>query len=136
MPSPAKAIGKTEQKSEQIAALEREVAELRRQLALVSAPLPEQLIVTKPEELDPLQSEARYRALIELSPQVVWMTDAEGSNTYCNRYWYKFSGLTMEQTAGWGWASIVHPEDVANATREWRKSVARGVDYELEVRFR
>src|SRR5215472_12120236 len=136
MPSPAKTIGKTEQKSEQIAALEREVAELRRQVALISAPLPQPLIVTGPEELDPQQSEARYRALIELSPQVVWMTDAEGANTYCNQYWYEFSGLTMEQTAGWGWASIVHPDDVAKATNEWRKSVARGQDYELEVRFR
>jgi PAS domain S-box-containing protein len=136
MPSPVKAIGKTEQKSEQIAALEREVAELRHQLALISAPLPQQLIVTGPEELDPQQSEVRYRALIEVSPQVVWMTDAEGANTYCNQYWYEFSGLTMEQTAGWGWASIVHPDDVAKATEEWRKSVARGQDYELEVRFR
>ena len=136
MPTSAKAIAKTEQKSEQIAALEREVAELRRQLALISAPLPQQLIVARPEELEPLQSEARYRALIELSPQVVWMTDAEGANTYCNQYWYEFSGLTIEQTAGWGWASIVHPDDVAKATKEWRKSVARGKDHELEVRFR
>jgi PAS domain S-box-containing protein len=136
MPIPAKAVGKAEHQSEQIAALEREVAELRRQLALVSARSADQLIVAAPEELEPLQSEARYRALIELSPQVVWMTDTEGANTYCNRYWYEFSGLTMEQTAGWGWASIVHPDDVAKATKEWRKSVARGQDYELEVRFR
>src|SRR5215472_5837947 len=123
MPSPAKAIEKTEQKSEQIAALEREIAELRRQLALISAPLPQQLIVTGPEWLDPQQSEARYRALIELSPQVVWMTDAEGANTYCNQYWYEFSGLTMKQTAGWGWASIGHPDDAAKAKKKGRKSV-------------
>ena len=136
MPSPANAIRTAAHQSEQIAALEREIAELRRQLALASAPSADQLILTAPEELDPMQSEARYRALIELSPQVVWMADAEGGNTYCNRYWYEFSGLTMEQTAGWGWAGIVHPHDVAQATREWKNSVARGVDYEFEMRFR
>jgi len=102
MPSPVNTIGKAERQSELIATLEREVAELRRQLAVVSARSADRLMVAEPEELDPLSSEARYRALIELSPQVVWMTDADGANTYCNRYWYEFSGHTMEQTAGWG----------------------------------
>src|SRR5215831_18082976 len=117
--------------SEQIAALKREVADLRRQLAAFY-----QTADRPSDDLETSGSEVRYRALIELSPQVVWMTDALGNNTYCNKYWYEFSGLTMEQTAGWGWASIVHPDDVAKATKEWRKSVTRGQDYELEVRFR
>ncbi len=135
MSSPARSVEAAALQAEKIAALEREVAELRRQLAMVSQAT-DHLAIATSDDPEPSYSEARYRALIELSPQVVWMTDAQGANTYCNRYWYEFSGLTPEKTVGWGWVDAVHPDDVAQATRGWRNAVARGVDYELEVRFR
>jgi len=81
-------------------------------------------------------SEARYHALIELSPQVVWMTDAAGNNTYCNGHWYDYTGLTEEQTKGEGWTSALHPDDLRAATELRRKAAAAGLDYEWEMRVR
>src|SRR5260370_6050355 len=121
MSSPARSVEAAALQAEKIAALEREVAELRRQLAMVSQAT-DHLAIATSDDPEPCYSEARYRALIELSPQVVWMTDAQGANTYCNRYWYDFSGLTPEKTVGWGWVDAVHPDDVAQATRGWRNA--------------
>jgi len=121
--------------SQQIAALKREVADLRRQLAAFyqaadrppGSPLDGQ---------ETFSSEARYRALIELSPHVVWMTDALGNNTYCNKHWYDYTGLTLEQTRGEGWTAALHPDDLRAATEERRKAAAAGRDYEWEMRVR
>lgn len=122
--------------SEQVARLEREVAELRRQLAMVYSQASDRLVTAPPTEQGFFYSEARYRALIELSPQAVWMTDGNGKNIYCNQYWYELSGLTVEQTDGLGWTAALHPEDSARVGAEWQAAIARGVAYEIELRFR
>src|SRR5215467_3032002 len=123
------------QASEQVARLEREVAELRRQLAAVYSQASDRLL-SESDKNQFLTSEARYRALIELSPQVVWMADHNGKNTYLNRYWYEFSGMTVEEADGVGWATALHPEDVSRNLEEWKSALARGVPYESELRFR
>jgi len=91
--------------------LEHEVAQLRQQLALLSAQASDRLLRTPSGKEELFDSEARYRALIELSPQVVWMTDAQGNPTYTNRYWHELSGFTSKETSGTGWTSALHPED-------------------------
>src|ERR1700753_2550576 len=83
-----------------IAKLEQEIARLRRQLAMMLPDSP-----GNPSELLPEFSEhSRYRALIELSPQIVWVRDAEGLMPYANQYWYDLTGLTVEQTRHGGGA--------------------------------
>jgi PAS domain S-box-containing protein len=124
-PSRTQAIIAT--KSETEARLEREVATLRRQLETASSD------AGKTEGFD---SAADYRALIELSPQAVWMTDPRGQNIYSNHYWHEFSGLSLEQTAGFGWITALHPEDAERGRAEWTAAVARGESFENEVRFR
>lgn len=136
MPSRSRTAQDAAQTSEQVARLEREVAELRRQLAMVYSQASDRLVIAPPDEEGFFYSEARYRALIELSPQAVWLTDADGKNTYCNHYWYEFSGMTAEQTAGLGWAAALHPEDVPAIRAEWQEAVAKGAAYETELRFR
>src|SRR5262249_16749159 len=114
-------------KSEKEAQLEREVAELRRQLKSAGA---------HPNGITPGGAESSYShtvygTLIELFPQAVWMTDAQGQNIYSNRFWHEFSGMTFDQTAGSGWISAVHPEDIARG--QWTAAVARGETFENEV---
>jgi PAS domain S-box-containing protein len=80
--------------------------------------------------------EARYRALIELSPQVIWMADAAGNITYTNRFWHQYSGLTYQQTVKEGGLSIVHPEDAETMVSNWRKAVREAIPFDNEARFR
>jgi PAS domain S-box-containing protein len=39
------------------------------------------------------QSEANFRQLAEAVPQIVWVTEADGSLSYVNEQWREFSGL-------------------------------------------
>jgi PAS domain S-box-containing protein len=81
--------------------------------------------------------EAYYQTLIELSPQIVWMTNANGTaTTYCNKYWYDYSGLTLEQVAGNGWRVILHPDDRERTIAVWYEAVAAGRPFTTEYRLR
>ncbi len=82
------------------------------------------------------ESEACYRALFEISPQIVWFTDAAGRATYVNQYYTDFTGVAAEQALGDGWVAAVHPEDRERVLRTWAASVASGKDYKIESRRR
>ena len=81
-------------------------------------------------------SEERYRALAEAMPQIVWTARPDGYFDYYNRRWFDYTGMTLEQTQGWGWQPVLHPEDVERCLRRWARSVETGEDYEIEYRFR
>ncbi len=81
-------------------------------------------------------SEERYRILTEVSPQAIWMGDSDGGITYCNQYWLDFTGLTMEQTTGYGWIYVIHPDDRDRVFKTSMQAVANATNYEVEIRFR
>ena len=77
-------------------------------------------------------SEMRYRSLVEVSPQVVWFGDADGNVTYCNAYWYDYTGLPAGQTGEASWMGVIHP-NYREATRQaWLAAAASGRPYEVE----
>jgi two-component system, cell cycle sensor histidine kinase and response regulator CckA len=81
-------------------------------------------------------SPADYRMLIETFPQWVWMATPDGRTTFCNQYWYEFSGLTVEQTFRNEWPSILHPDDKEFARNIFDNAIATGQAYESEFRYR
>ena len=81
-------------------------------------------------------SEARFRALAEAIPLIVWTTTPEGDNDYMNRRWYELTGLTEDQTLGSGWSSALHPDDRPLAQQDWVKAVRSGEPLEMEYRLR
>jgi PAS domain S-box-containing protein len=44
--------------------------------------------------------------------------------------------MTQEQSRGWGWARVLHPEDVERVRNEWARSVSSGTSLEMEYRIR
>ena len=50
-------------------------------------------------------SEEQYRSLADLIPGIVWTARPDGWIDYANQFWFKFTGLTMEQTEGSGWTA-------------------------------
>jgi len=79
---------------------------------------------------------ADYRMLIESFPQWVWITDAKGSTTFCNRHWYEFSGLTVGQIFNDQWHTLLHPDDKERARRTWQDALDTGKGYESEYRYK
>ncbi|ABB74793.1 PAS/PAC sensor hybrid histidine kinase [Nitrosospira multiformis ATCC 25196] len=57
------------------------------------------------------ESEARFRALAEASPALIWQVDPQGNAVYLNqRYQYMF-GKSLEELMPTGWRELLHPDD-------------------------
>ena len=81
-------------------------------------------------------SEAKFRAIADSMPQMVWSTLPDGFHDYYNARWYEFTGVPAGSTDGEGWNDMFHPEDQARAWKTWSHSLATGDLYEIEYRLR
>ena len=82
------------------------------------------------------QSERELRDVLDSVPAVVWSALPDGSNTYVNKRFVEYSGSSAEQTAGSGWQTLIHPDDLEQHTGKWMEAVATGNPHENEVRSR
>ncbi len=81
-------------------------------------------------------NKGRFENLVELSPQVVWFGRADGHITYCNPYWYQYTGLSERQTLGYAWTDAIHPEDRDLVVGSLQTAVRESQEYEFEMRLR
>src|SRR3984957_4393967 len=82
------------------------------------------------------KSEKELRDVIDTIPATVWSMPPDGSNTYVNKHFVEYSGLSAEQTAGSGWQAAIHQDDRERHAGKWMEAVATGKPHENEVRFR
>ncbi|HVS35240.1 MAG TPA: response regulator [Gemmataceae bacterium] len=81
-------------------------------------------------------SEEQYRSLAEAIPQIVWTAKADGAVDFYNRRWFEYTGTTLEQTGGWGWGPVIHPEDLQRVVALWTEALRTAEPFEIETRFR
>ena len=82
------------------------------------------------------QSEDRLRLVIDTMPAHVWSARPDGSIDFINQRLLEFFGRSMEDILGWGWDSLVHPDDLTRVIGEWATAVATGEPMESEARLR
>jgi PAS domain S-box-containing protein len=58
------------------------------------------------------ESEERFRTMADVAPVMIWMSGLDQMFQYVNEPWREFTGRTMEQEMGHGWAESVHPDDL------------------------
>lgn len=95
-----------------------------------------QFIEHRQVTVDLQASEERYRTLADSMPQIVWTANPDGWLDYYNRQWFDYTGMTLEQTEGWGWQPVLHPDDTERCLKRWEQAVATGENYEVEYRFK
>lgn len=83
-----------------------------------------------------LQSEQRYRGLIDSIPALMWVYAADGRPIMHNRRWYEFTGQTPADTAEHRWTDALHPDDAQSASEIWQRSLATGAPFTSEYRLR
>jgi PAS domain S-box-containing protein len=97
----------------------------------------EAAVRARDESLQALRaSEEQYRSLAEAIPQIVWTARPDGAVDYYNRRWFEYTGTTLEQTRGWGWAPVIHPDDLQKVIDRWTEAVRSGEPFDIECRFR
>ncbi|MEM1394612.1 MAG: PAS domain-containing protein, partial [Cyanobacteria bacterium P01_H01_bin.150] len=82
------------------------------------------------------ESELNFRTLADSMPQIVWTSRPDGFLDYYNQRWFDYTGMTLEQTIGWGWQPVLHPEDLQKCVDVWSESVRTGNEYSIEYRFK
>src|ERR1700681_2266474 len=82
------------------------------------------------------QSEDRLRLVIDTIPAHVWSGRPDGSVDFINQRLLEFLGRSMKDILGWGWGSLVHPDDLTRLVGQWQAAVATGEPMESEARLR
>ena len=85
------------------------------------------------------RSEERFRLMADAVPQIVWITDAEGTVEFFNQQWRNYTGLDLAHqpvTAGDVAAQTLHPDDQAVTMERFDDARARGATYLVEHRIR
>jgi PAS domain S-box-containing protein len=59
----------------------------------------------------------------------------DGSVDFVSQSWLDYTGLSREQWLGWGWMSVIHPEDLDRGVANWRAALAKGTSVEQELRY-
>ena len=82
------------------------------------------------------ESEEKFRSFAQLAPNHMWTSPADGQLDWFNEQTLRYSGMDMAALCGTGWATLVHPDDLARAKSTWAAALRSGQNYEVEFRIR
>lgn len=81
-------------------------------------------------------SEERFRLMADHAPVLIWISDTTKACTWFNRPWLDFTGRTMEQEIGFGWAEGVHPDDRERCVKVYHEAFDAKAPFEMDYRLR
>src|SRR6266581_2772687 len=87
--------------------------------------------------LDRVQkSEAKLRQVIDTIPTLAWCNLPDGPNEFLNKRWHEYTGLSPEESHGWGWQAAFHSDDLPPLMQRWRELLISGQAGQIEARLR
>jgi PAS domain S-box-containing protein len=80
--------------------------------------------------------DARFRLLADHAPVMLWMSGLEGLCEFFNATWLRFTGRSLEQERGNGWAEGVHADDFQDCMDTYISSFVTRRQFRMEYRLR
>src|SRR6516225_11948906 len=102
--------------------VEAECCQVRREREDVRNTATEAIRVRDEALLALRDSEQQYRDLTEALPQLIWLTRPDGWHVYFNHKWCEYTGMTLEESYGYGWNHAFHPDDRQRAWNRWKQA--------------
>jgi PAS domain S-box-containing protein len=81
-------------------------------------------------------SERNLKQIINTLPTTAWVTDPNGYVEFLSDRWLNYAGITAEQGAGFGWGTVIHPEDAPALFAYWHSCLEAGTPVDTEARMR
>ncbi|HXI93980.1 MAG TPA: PAS domain S-box protein, partial [Blastocatellia bacterium] len=82
------------------------------------------------------EKEERFRTMADTTPVMLWLSGADGLCNFFNQSWLDFTGRTMEQEIGYGWADNVHPDELRRCLDTYVSSLETRKGFTIEYRLR
>lgn len=83
-----------------------------------------------------LKESEKFSNLLEALPQMTWTNLPNGDVNFYNQKWYNYTGLDFEQTKGWGWKGVVHPDDLPGTLKDFMQALQTGNSFVTENRYK
>ena len=81
-------------------------------------------------------SREHFKLLADHITQMTWTNLPGGEVNFYNERWYNYTGLTFEESKGWGWRNAIHPDDIEQFIAKYMDSLQSGKIFEAENRYR
>ncbi|HEV2840396.1 MAG TPA: PAS domain-containing protein [Chthoniobacterales bacterium] len=83
-----------------------------------------------------VESEQRFQNAADAAPVLMWMAGPDKRATFFNKEWLNFTGRTMEEELGDGWADVVHGDDLENTAQRYRTAFDAREAFVIQNRLR
>ena len=81
-------------------------------------------------------SEEGFRLIVDSIPAFAWYAGTDGKIEYLNQRILDFTGVRLEDLVGFGWANVLHPQDVERTKNAWLHSIETGEPCDVDQRVR
>jgi two-component system, sensor histidine kinase PdtaS len=91
---------------------------------------------TATEALTSVSEDARFRLLADHAPVMLWMSSVDGLCDFFNSTWLEFTGRTLAEERGNGWAEGVHADDFQDCMDVYLEAFVARNAFRMEYRLR
>ncbi len=83
-----------------------------------------------------MKQDDQFRIMADNAPVMIWLAGLDKLCSYFNRPWLEFTGRSLEQEEGNGWAEGVHPDDFSRCLETYVGAFDRREPFRMTYRLK